>query len=219
MLLRVRFSYNLPKATRVVRFAQPGPVQAAQLVVWLYENVMGGPKFGKPRQPTESAVLSSAHDGLIQADWDGQPVDTELLEVTVGGAVLGHWSWLFDGDEVVLRRRPYELQPLAPFEPQPRAGDLLNMAAFAARQEMVAAWEARHARAILRRARELPPGVKRRVQARGIPQINLRKAVTEEELDRAMVNPIGGALVVMKTIEEQAVEAAAGAHMRYVPVT
>lgn len=220
MRVRVGFSYQRPELFRSMRFEESEAVQATHVVRRLYDTVMGGKTIGRPRKggPIEKPLFS-ARDGILWPDDDGQPVDTQLLELSVGGTVVAHWGWLLDGDVVTVRRRPYELAPLQPFVAQARVDDLRNIEAFVTRMEMVALWEERHHKVMARKAAEPPPGVKKRIMARGIPQISLRKAVTEEELDRAMVNPIGGALVVMKTHAENMEEHARGEGYRYRPVT
>ncbi|KAK9844369.1 hypothetical protein WJX74_001527 [Apatococcus lobatus] len=194
-------------------------VHVAEVAQWMYRYVMGGKVGGKAGPgPGVTVRLSSAAEGAFEAADDGQPKDTQLLHAYIDNRPVPPWAVLLDGQTVVFRRAPYELAPLPPFEPQPGVDDLLNIRAFTKRQEMEAVWEARHMRTVVRRAMQPAPGVKRRVQARGIPQIHLRAPANEEEAEHALVNPIGGALVVLKSEAEKAEDVRLGRHMRYVPV-
>lgn len=216
MRVRVGFRCWLPQRYLTVHF-DGGFVHVLDVMAWLYARVMGGPNARRPPDRS-TVVLNCAALGSITVTDDGQPRDTQLLEASVAGRPVAPWGVLLDGQTVVFKRTPYELAPPGPFEPQPDVGDVLNIRAFAKRQEVVHLWERRHTRTMDRRARQPPPGVKRRVMARGIPQIDLRPPVDEREAEHAMVNPIGGALVVLKSAEEKAADVRMGRHMRYCPV-
>lgn len=189
------------------------------LTSWLYRNVMGG-EVARRGVAGGGVQLCSAATGPYEATEDGQPRDCQLLDAFIDGQAVAPWGIVLDGQTVVFRRRPYELSPLPPFSAQPEpVGDVRNIRAFCKRQEMEAVWQLRHGRAMRRKEQQPRAGTVRRQIARGIPQIDLRPAVTDEEKRTALVNPIGGVLVVLKNQAEKEADVRAGRHLRYNPAT